>query len=100
MTADELRQSMKTALVNERDAIRRLDADAVTRAANEKERLMGMLVATTDPKLRTELVEALAELKTELRRNLVLLAHARDYLRDAVELCRPSQGRPRLEAKL
>lgn len=91
---------MKTALVNERDAIRRLDAEGVTRAATEKERVMNALLATTDPKLRTELVEALGELKSELRRNLILLAHARDYLKDAVELCRPSQGRPRLEAKL
>jgi len=91
---------MKTVLVNEREAIRRLDAEGVARAASEKERVMTALLATKDETERKQLIEVLGELKSELRRNLVLLAHARDYLRDAIELCRPTSGRPRLAAKL
>ena len=49
---------------------------------------------------RPALHKALDELRGELRRNLVLLAHARDYLREAVEMCAKPGGRARLQAKL
>ncbi|MBX3196720.1 MAG: hypothetical protein KF850_24380 [Labilithrix sp.] len=98
MTADELLSTMRAALEAEREAIRRLDGAAVTEAAAAKEKiLLGVHGAPASE--RPALVAALKELKIELRRNLLLLAHARDYVREAIELCHPS-GRGRLEAKL
>ncbi|HVH43894.1 MAG TPA: hypothetical protein VM925_16185 [Labilithrix sp.] len=89
---------MRNALESERAGIRRLDAEAVTQAAVTKEKLLqGLLEAP--PSERPALVAALKELKVELRQNLLLLAHARDYLREAVELCK-STARTRLDAKL
>ena len=95
MTAEELLTTMRAALASERDAIRRLDVEAVNEAAATKEKILGALSDAPAPE-RPALVEALAELKVELRRNLVLLAHARDYLREAVELF----GKSRLDARL
>ncbi len=98
MTADELLQSMRSALEDERAAIRRLDAQAVTQASVRKERILER-VRDAPASERPQMIAALKELKTELRRNLVLLAHARDCLRQAIEYCGPT-GRGRLEAKL
>ena len=95
MTAEELLTTMRAALASERDAIRRLDVEAVNEAAATKEKILGAL-SDAPASERPALVEALAELKVELRRNLVLLAHARDYLREAVELF----GKSRLDARL
>jgi len=101
MTAEELLRTMRSVLVQEREAIRCLDADAVGRATHAKEQcLTAVRAAPADQ--RAALIAALGELRDELRRNLVLLAHARDYLRDAVELCTTatkSRG-GRLQAKL
>ena len=41
MTAEELVTTMRAALASERQAIRRLDVDAVTEAAATKERILG-----------------------------------------------------------
>ncbi|MBX3258132.1 MAG: hypothetical protein KIS78_12240 [Labilithrix sp.] len=98
MTADELLSAMRAALEAEREAIRRLDGDAVTQAAAVKEEILRGVHGAPAAE-RPALVAALKELKIELRRNLLLLAHARDYLREAIELCHPT-GRGRLEAKL
>lgn len=101
MTAEELLRTMRSVLVQEREAIRRLDADAVGRATHAKEQCL-TAVRSAPADQRAALVAALGELRDELRRNLVLLAHARDYLRDAVELCTTatkSRG-GRLQAKL
>jgi len=95
MTADELVATMRAALESERDAIRHLDADAVNAAAAAKEKVLDALKDAPASE-RPALVAALGELRGELRRNLVLLAHARDYLRETAELF----GRGRLEAKL
>ena len=95
MTAEELLTTMRAALASERDAIRRLDVEAVNEAARAKQKILGAL-SDAPASERPALVEALAELKVELRRNLVLLAHARDYLREAVELF----GKSRLDARL
>jgi hypothetical protein len=99
MTAEELLVSMRAALAREREAIRRLDIEAVTEVAATKEAVLARLreAPATD---RPALVAAIEELKPELRRNLVLLAHARDCLRQAIELCAASGRRPRLTAKL
>lgn len=99
MTADELLLTMRAALAEERDAIRRLDAGGVARATSAKERVLKDL-KNAPPEDKGALMAALGELKVELRRNLVLLAHARDSIRDAIELCAPVNARPRLQAKL
>lgn len=99
MTAEELIRTMHAALAEERQGIRRLDADAVARATAAKEAVLTEL-QHAKPEERAELHAALAEVKGELRRNLVLLAHARDFLKEAVELCSQPGGRARLQAKL
>ena len=95
MSPEQLLTDMRAALDAERDAIRRLDAAAVIQASETKERILEALRSAPTTQ-RPALASALGELKLELRRNLVLLAHARDYLREAVELFGPG----RLEAKL
>ena len=99
MTPDELIQTMRETLEQERDGIRRLDVAAVTKATARKEEIMKNLLEAP-PAERAPLITALGELRNDLRRNLVLLAHARDYLRDAITLCKTTGGRGRLEAKL
>lgn len=99
MTPDELTRTMREVLEQERDGIRRLDVVAVTEATSRKEEIIKSLIEAP-PEERAPLVAALGELRNDLRRNLVLLAHARDYLRDAVTLCKMPGGRGRLEAKL
>jgi hypothetical protein len=98
MTADELVAAMRTILAEEREAIRKLDAPRVLEASGVKEDILRRLQGTP-PTERTALRDALAELRGELKRNLVLLAHARAVVRDAIELCgKPTRGR--LDAKL
>jgi len=100
MNAEDFLVKMRAALADERDAIRRLDVKAVTATGIAKEEI---LKSVMNPPLenRKELAAALLELKGDLRRNLLLLAHARDYLRDAITLCTQQKpGRPRLQASL
>ena len=98
MNAEELVRTRRAALESEREAIRRLDREGVTQAAATKEQILTR-VHDAPASERPALVAALSDLKIELRQNLLLLAHARDYLREAIELCHPS-GRGRLEAKV
>ncbi|MBX3220515.1 MAG: hypothetical protein KF795_08360 [Labilithrix sp.] len=98
MTAEELLRTMRDALASEREAIRRLDGRAVTEAASAKEKILAGVNAAPASE-RPALLAALRELRIELRRNLLLLAHARDSLREAIELCHPT-GRGRLDARL
>ena len=99
MTSEELLCTMRRALADERDAIRRLDTEALTKATAVKESALKVVMDAPVAE-RIVLAKALAELKVDLRRNLVLLAHARDYLRDAIQIFGPRGTRPRLEAKL
>jgi hypothetical protein len=99
MGPDELLRTMRAALAEERDALRRLDVEGVTRATAAKERVLARMLETP-PAERPPLIAALAELKNELRQNLVLLAHARDSVRDAIEVVAKKCPRPRLTAKL
>jgi hypothetical protein len=91
-------------LQEERAALRRLDADAVVAFAEEKETLVRALVAiaggdrasdeaangdgaASPPRPETVEVpapERMRALQADLRRNAVLLAHARDCLRDTL----------------
>ena len=101
MKADVFLSEMKTILADERNALRKLDVKAVTEAGIRKEVLLKAVMTAPEAE-RKNLAAALMEIKSELRRNLVLLAHARDYLRDAITLCTQNkqQARPRLQASL
>ncbi|MBX3228856.1 MAG: hypothetical protein KIT84_42005 [Labilithrix sp.] len=101
MSPQELLVQMRQALAEERDAIRRLDVKGVTAASAAKEAILARVMAAPEHEHKKELASALLELKGELRQNLVLLAHARDYLRDAIALCASAKpARPRLQASL
>jgi hypothetical protein len=88
--------SLLALLDEERGAIRKLDGKTVARAAAAKEALVETLGSCPPDELR-ELEPELPRLRAELRRNGVLLAHARSCLTEAVELrtARGSDGRPR-----
>ena len=98
MTAEEMIKTMQTILRDERDAIRRLDAAAVGRATSAKETLLKDFRATPEGD-RADLAAALREIKPDLQRNLILLTHARDCLRDVIDTCHTTR-RGRLDAKL
>lgn len=95
MTAAELLTTMRATLAEERDAIRRLDLDGIQKAIGVKERLLAELRAVPVDE-RAAMGKALAELRGELQRNLILLIHARTCLRTAIETC---SVRGRLEAE-
>jgi hypothetical protein len=83
MSADEILAEFKVVLADERVAIRKANAKAVLEAAMKKEKLASDLVASGAWK-SSELLVGLSTLVEELRNNGVLLAHARDCLRDAI----------------
>lgn len=100
MKVDDFVVQMKKTLADERAAIRKLDHKGVMHAALMKEALL-KAVAACAPEEKPALAAALMDLKQELRRNLVLLAHTRDYIRDAAHLVTVrSSRRPRLQASL
>lgn len=101
MSPAEFLVAMKSVLADERLAIRKLDVKGVTAAGQRKEELLKSMMNAPEGEKKA-LAAALMELKVELRRNLVLLAHARDYLRDAITLCTQTKqaARPRLQASL
>lgn len=101
MKPEEFLIQMKAVLADERTAIRKLDVKAVTAAGQRKEELLKAMMNAPEADKKS-LAAVLMEIKVELRRNLVLLAHARDYLRDAITLCTQSKqaARPRLQASL
>lgn len=79
-------------LDEERTAIRRLDAEAVTKAAQAKDALATKLSAMSFDELKPA-ASAFVTLRAELRRNGILLAHARSCLTEAVEAMTPRDGR-------
>jgi hypothetical protein len=80
-------------LKDERDAIRRLDGTRVLVYAERKESLVRALGASGgDSTLSKENGERLRALAPALRHNSVLLAHARDVLRDALVVARTGLG--------
>ena len=83
LNADSALERLETLLKEEREAIVRLDAKWVDAAATEKEKLFAILAAS-DLVQREGMAQRLYSLVFELRRNGVLLAHARDCLEDAI----------------
>src|SRR5579859_6163281 len=72
-------------LSNERVAIRRLDGAGVEAAAAEKAALVNQLV-TQPSERRAAAAGRIADLARQLRRNGVLLVHARGIMRDVLRL--------------
>lgn len=85
---DEVARLLRSLLDAERAAIRTRSSEAILKTAEQKEALLQTLqrhaAAGQGPAVR----DALRELVPALRQNLVLLAHARDCLRDAIEAVR------------
>ena len=81
MTPDELLGKMRALLAEEREGILRFDSTAVTRANESKEDILRDLRQSAVAE-RPALFEALEQIQPELRCNLILLTHARAYLRD------------------
>ncbi len=100
-SATELIQALRGALAEEREAIRRLDIAAVTRANATKTELLETVRSAPSGPARDALVRAIGELREDLKRNLILLVHARGLVHDAIEQCRGPAARPaRLSARL
>ena len=82
-TIDGALGRLELLLQEEREAIAALDAERVARSAAEKEALFSILETATEPERRA-FAPRLHALAPALRHNGVLLAHARDCLRDAL----------------
>jgi hypothetical protein len=107
MSGDAITE-LERLLREEREAIRRLDAASVLTFAERKEALVRAL-HQGGPKLSEESAARLRALAPALRHNSVLLAHARDVLRDALvatrgglapaaptSAARPAEAAPRI----
>jgi hypothetical protein len=88
VTAREAVEAMLVVLADERAAIRRLDAQAVDDAARSKQALAEVLCAASADELAGVKAD-IPFLRAELRRNGVLLAHARSCVNELIELTRP-----------
>ena len=84
MTPDELLETMRALLQDEREAIRRFDSEAISRANDAKSAILDKL-RTASTMQRPALYAVLDQLQPELRCNLILLTHARSYVRDMQE---------------
>jgi hypothetical protein len=80
---------LEALLIEERTAIRTLDTEAVAASADEKERLFAALTSAPKAELAT-LAPRIRELSQALRHNGILLAHARDCVRDALATALPA----------
>jgi hypothetical protein len=83
-------------LEEEREALRALDAPRVAALADEKRVLFDQVLAAR-PSLDASFAAALRPVVSGLRRNCILLAHARDVVRSVVE--HESKRRPRLSLR-
>ncbi|MBX3228859.1 MAG: hypothetical protein KIT84_41990 [Labilithrix sp.] len=79
LTKELLLETLRAILLEERDAIRRLDADGMDRASDAKEAVLARLHETPHED-RGPLIEALAELQPELRHNMILFTHAAAFI--------------------
>jgi hypothetical protein len=78
-------------LIEERDAIRKLDSLRVLECASRKESLIEELRGP-DGSVAPEILARLRTLVPALKNNGILLAHARDILRDALSAVRSELG--------
>lgn len=81
MTPEEVLEKMRAVLAEEREAILRLDAAGVARASDAKEHVLHQLQELCADE-RPALYAVLDQLAPALRNNLILLAHARAYIRE------------------
>lgn len=91
MDEDATLSRLEEILREERDAIVGLDVAAVERAAAAKHALLGVLRQAVP--LAPGVSERLRALRPALQQNLILLAHARDCLRDALAAMRSTRVR-------
>ena len=89
MTPESFLDELKGVLGSERDAIRRLDATTIA-IANEKKEALLALVSNASAADKPGLIMALGQVREDLKRNLILLAHARDLVREAVRRASPA----------
>ena len=84
MTALELLERLDGLLAEEREAIQVLDGETVSALADEKSRILEKLNGCKAELREERLAPAVEIVVAGLRRNGVLLAHARSCLRDFV----------------
>ncbi len=89
--ARETVDALLALLVEERAAIRRVDTTAVALAARTKEQLAKTLGAISSAELVTVSAD-FPQLRAELRRNGVLLAHARSCVAELFDIAAPKAG--------
>lgn len=95
VTSDNWLAEMRRVLEEERNAIRRVDAKRVEEAARAKEALLAAITTGSPSEAdKKTMLEGLAEVREELKRNLVLLVHARDCVREAITRGRPNGTMP------
>lgn len=87
-SATETITALLEVLLAERSAIRRLDGAGVGHAAEAKEALVGKLAAHTAEEIAVVAGE-LSHLRLELRRNGILLAHARSCIDEVIRMTQP-----------
>jgi hypothetical protein len=87
-TAQETLGALLTVLEEERAAIRSLDGAAVERTAAAKEELVTKLAAN-GPEMLAEVAGDLPLIRAELRRNGMLLAHARSCINQVIDMTAP-----------
>lgn len=87
MQVEEIVQRFDRLLEEERAAIRALDSGSLDRTAEEKQKLAAALRSADRDDLRRQ-AAPLRRLSMSLRRNAILLVHARDSLRDVLEAAR------------
>lgn len=90
-TARETVDELLAVLVEERAAIRKVDTSAVADAASRKELLAKALGAMSLDDIATVSVD-LPRLRAELRRNGILLAHARSCIAEILDIKAPRAG--------
>jgi hypothetical protein len=91
MTLDAALGRLESLLEQEREAIRKVDADGIVRLSEEKESLM-QLILQGGLAERADLRQRFERLVDGLGRNGVLLAHARNCVRDVVQLGATASG--------
>lgn len=79
---------LRDLIEQERQVIRTRDSAAILAMAEQKEAVLASLKKHAEDGQSQAVREGLKDLAPALRQNLVLLAHARDCLRDAIETLR------------